>query len=162
MTAQPSPEFRRHHDVTAPQVDSTAFRQGWRVVTRLDQLRADGAIDAATYDAAIAVRTDCEVAFGRSRSTPLMALPGGGGHIAKHDRQLARVEAVGRLRRLAHRLGAFDATLIDQCVVLDLSWPEIGRRLGGIHHQTARAYAIQALRRLASEATRRGGGSPLR
>lgn len=163
MTAQPSPEFRRHHDVAAPRVDRRAFRQGWLVHTRLAQLRDDGSIDAATYDAAVSVRIDWEIAYGRGRSAPLMVLPGGGGGLTvEHDRQLRRTDAVGRLRSVANRLGAFDASLIDLCVLSDLSWPEIGRRIG-VSHPTARSYTIKALRRLAGDdATRRGAGSPLR
>jgi DNA-directed RNA polymerase specialized sigma24 family protein len=162
VTAQPSPEFRAHHDVAPPRIDHRAFRQGWQVWTRLDQLHVEGAIDAAAYDAAIAVRLDWELAYGRGRSSGIMALPGsGGGWSVEHDRQLRRTEAVGRLRRIAERLGAFDARLIDQCVVHDLSWPEIARR-HGVHHQTARAYTIKALRRLAPEgATRRRAVSPV-
>ena len=44
---QPSAAYRQHHDVEAPRVDTSAFRQGWRVVTRLDALASEGAIDAA-------------------------------------------------------------------------------------------------------------------
>jgi hypothetical protein len=28
LTSAPTPAYRQHHDVIAPQVDSTAFRQG--------------------------------------------------------------------------------------------------------------------------------------
>jgi hypothetical protein len=51
-TNQPTPAFRRHHDVEAPQVDSEAFRQGWRVQARLDQLLEAGKIDREAWDAA--------------------------------------------------------------------------------------------------------------
>ena len=30
VTAAPTPQYRRHHDVVAPRVDSTAFRQSWK------------------------------------------------------------------------------------------------------------------------------------
>jgi hypothetical protein len=51
-TNQPTPAYRRHHDVEAPQVDSTAFRQGWRVCSRLDSLLEAGRIDREAWDAA--------------------------------------------------------------------------------------------------------------
>jgi hypothetical protein len=41
----PTPIYRQHHDVAAPQVDDRAFRQGWRVSTRLDGLYETGRID---------------------------------------------------------------------------------------------------------------------
>jgi hypothetical protein len=52
VTGQPTPAFRQHHDVAAPQVDSTAFRQGWRVASRLDQLLEAGRIGREAWDAA--------------------------------------------------------------------------------------------------------------
>src|SRR5262249_54017831 len=51
-TAAPTPQFRQHHNVEAPQVDSTAFRQGWRVTTRLDALLEAGRIDKEQWEAA--------------------------------------------------------------------------------------------------------------
>ncbi len=41
-----------HHDVAAPQVDPTAFRQGWRVDSRL-MLHAAGKITAGELQAAV-------------------------------------------------------------------------------------------------------------
>ena len=52
-STRPSAEYERHHDVAAPRVDSTAFRQGWRVNSRLMQLHASGEITAGELQAAV-------------------------------------------------------------------------------------------------------------
>jgi len=51
-TNQPTPEFRQHHHVETPRIDATAFRQGWRVQTRLDALLEAGRIDREQFEAA--------------------------------------------------------------------------------------------------------------
>jgi hypothetical protein len=48
---QPTLAYRRHHDIEAPRVDSTAFRQAWRVCSRLDSLLEAGRIDREAWDA---------------------------------------------------------------------------------------------------------------
>jgi hypothetical protein len=148
MTAQPSPEFRTHHDVAAPRVDASAFRQGWKVDWRLDQLHAVGAIDAATWSSGVQFRQDWERAFGRGRVGPLVALPGGGGANTEHDRQIDRLAALDRLGLAATHLGGFWTKLVEHCAVDDLSWAEIAR-LHNVTPPTARAWTIRALNRLA-------------
>jgi hypothetical protein len=147
VTAQPSPEFRAHHDVAAPKVDASTFRQGWKVSTRLDQLHASGAIDAATWGTAVQFRQDWERAFGRGRSPPLMALPGGAGADTAHDREINRLAALDRLGAAARHLDGFKAKLVELCVVRDRPWAEIARACHTTP-PTARAWTIRALNRL--------------
>jgi hypothetical protein len=59
-TTRPTGEFLRRHDVEAPRVDATAFRQGWRMHTRLDALFVDRRITAAEWQATIEYRTTYE------------------------------------------------------------------------------------------------------
>lgn len=47
-TSRPTAQFTRHHDV----VDAAAFRQGWRVCSRLDSLLEAGRIDQEAWDCA--------------------------------------------------------------------------------------------------------------
>jgi hypothetical protein len=148
MTAQPSPEFRRHHDVAPPRVDRRAFRQGWQVHTRLMQLRDDGAIDEAAYQAAIRFRADWDAAFGRGRSAPLLALPGSGS-MTEHDRMFRRLAVLDRLTAAAAHVGPFFAKLLQQCVVEDRTWAWIART-HGVSDKTARKWTIAALGRLAT------------
>lgn len=155
MTAQPSPEFRRHHDVEAPRVDATAFRQGWRVSTRLDQLRDAGAIDAVAWTAGIAFRADWERVYGRSRGGRLAGLPGGGGSTdVEHNRQIDRLAAFDRLRGVEARLGRVWTRVLEHCVVHDASWAGIGR-LFGVDPHTARRWVASALQCLAAGARTR-------
>ncbi|HEY1442344.1 MAG TPA: hypothetical protein VGF65_16330 [Mycobacterium sp.] len=147
MSAQPSAEYRRHHDVTAPRVDARTFRQGWRVRSRLDVLLADGAIDAVGHAQAIAFRDAWETAYGRSGNA-LMSVRSGGS-TGPHDREGRRLDASGWLRGAALHLGAHGYLLVEACAVHDLSWPEIGRRFVVSHH-TARSWTIQAINRLAA------------
>ena len=49
-TAAPTAAYRQHHDATAPQVDNRAFRQGWRIASRLDSLVEAGRIDREAWD----------------------------------------------------------------------------------------------------------------
>jgi hypothetical protein len=51
-TSRPTSQFTRHHDVAPPQVDGRAFRQGWRVTTRLDGLLETGRIDREAWNCA--------------------------------------------------------------------------------------------------------------
>ncbi|HYM25288.1 MAG TPA: hypothetical protein VEU08_18855, partial [Vicinamibacterales bacterium] len=56
----PSLAYRQHHDVEAPRVDTRAFRQGWRVVTRLDGLLAAGLIAPGVWQAGAEYRAAWE------------------------------------------------------------------------------------------------------
>jgi len=54
LSNAPSPEYRQHHDVEAPRVDTaTCFRPGWRVHSRLASLAESGRIERDQLDAAV-------------------------------------------------------------------------------------------------------------
>jgi hypothetical protein len=140
----PSDAYRQHHDVAAPRIDAVCFRPGWRIETRLDALWVEGAIDAATWQAGLNFRNDWEAGIGlRGGALPVrvQSSPDGG--------MGARLGALARLRRIADALGAFQCRVLDLSVVRDLPWREAGRALG-VHRETAKRYAVTALRALAA------------
>jgi hypothetical protein len=144
-SSAPTREYRRHHDVAAPQVDSTAFRQGWRVTTRLGGLLDAGRIDREAWDAAQQWRRWAEVV------TPFRAqawdvhveaslVPSDGG-------MLLRVNAAAQLRAVADALGQLRMKLLEAVVMQDVSWLELGRLLR-CSDKTAQNYACEALEAL--------------
>ena len=143
--AEPTALYRQHHDVDPPRVDAGAFRQGWRVRSRLDVLHDEGAIGDAAYEAARQFRRAWEIAFSE-RSPSLMSFSArstgraGGGPVD-------RLAVVSWLRRIGAALGPFDCKLLEQCLVLDLAWAAIGRQ-HQVADTTARRWTIAALRRL--------------
>jgi hypothetical protein len=145
--------YRRQHGarIEPPRVDGTAFKQFWKARTRIDRLIADGAISGAEWTAAIAFRNSFETAFGsivRSRLGDLgtgRAPPRRAASPAPGERQLA---AAARLRDIRHRVGELAYDLLYLCLVEDLAWAEIGRRLQA-DPKTARAWTVAAVRRLA-------------
>jgi hypothetical protein len=143
---QPSLHYRQHYEtVRPPRIDQRTFRQGWTVMTRLDGLLRDKAISAGIYEAAMQFRRDYETGLLRRRMG-LMALPGEPSNDDGHE--VRRIDALGRLRQTVIRLGAFDARLVEQCVVHDAAWETTGRQLG-VTRKTARAWTVAALHRLA-------------
>jgi hypothetical protein len=148
MSIRPSAEYLAHHDVDAPRVDATAFRQGWRVRSRLAQLHTDGAISARAFVAGVQYAVDWEVAYGRGRSAPLMMMPGGGG-ADEHARMGQRLDAVTRLREAGDHLGPLATRLVEHCVVDDLAWAAIART-HSVTAPTARRWTIAALKHLAA------------
>jgi len=143
--AEPSALYRQHFDVEAPRVDAGAFRQGWRVRSRLDVLLDEGAIDNAAYEAGRRFRRAWEIAFAE-RAPALMAFTARSTGRAGAG-PVDRLAALARLRRIAEALGPFDCRLLEQCVVLDLAWTAIGRQ-HQVADTTARRWTIAALRRL--------------
>ncbi len=145
-TSRPTPEFRHHHDVTAPQVDSTAFRQGWRVTTRLDALLDAGRIDREAWEAAQQWRRWAEVvtpfrAQAWDVHVDVSVVPTDAG-------MLLRVNAAAKLRQVADALGPLRVKLLESVVVKDLSWLELARLLR-VSDKTAQGFAVEALEALA-------------
>jgi hypothetical protein len=146
-TNQPTPQFQQHHTVERPQVDSTAFRQGWRVTTRLDGLLEAGRIDREAWDAACLWRRWVE------RTAPLPAQAWD----VRVDRSLvpndaatlARVQTTAKLRSVAEALGPLRIRLLQFCVMDDRSWREIGDRLR-MDAKTARIWVAAAIAALAA------------
>jgi hypothetical protein len=141
---EPTRAYRQHHDVTAPRVDATAFRQGWRVETRLFGLLTAGLITAATYEAGNRYRDDAEVVLARGSSGGLGGSPGGSGD---GDGLSWRLDALGRLRAAQAALGTFRALLVTRCAVADASWVAMARECGTTD-KTVRRWTIAALEAL--------------
>jgi hypothetical protein len=145
-TSRPTPQFVRHHDVAPPQVDAAAFRQGWRVATRLDGLLESGRIDRETWDAACAWRRWIET-VAPSRVQPweirvdTPAVPNETG-------TLVRVQTSGKLRAAAEALGPVRVKLLEWVIAKDFAWREVGRFMR-VSDKTARDRAVEALIALA-------------
>lgn len=146
MTAQPTPEFRRRHDVEPPRVDHRAFRQGWRVRTRLDQLLADGRITRAEWQAAAEYRETWAVARALAGIEPGMFRIAGGG--SADAATIARLAAVTRLRVVEDRLGSLAARLLLACLVHDLAWAALARHCQR-NPETVRDWTVLAIKGLA-------------
>jgi DNA-directed RNA polymerase specialized sigma24 family protein len=146
-TNRPTPQFTRHHDIAAPQVDATAFRQGWRVTARLDGLLEAGRIDREQWDGAQQWRRWAEL-IGLSHVQRWDVRPDAPCHPDDLP-MLRRVQAASRLRSVAEALGPLRVRLLTMCVSEDRSWREIGDRLG-IDGKTARAWCAAAVVALAA------------
>jgi hypothetical protein len=146
MTAQPTPEFRLKHDVEAPRVDGRAFRQGWIVRTRLDQLLADGRITRGEWQAATEYRLTWAIARELAGIEPGMIRVAG---TASADAAtIARLDAVTKLRIVEDAIGSFAARCLLACLVHDLPWAAIARHLRK-HPETVRDRTVVAIRALA-------------
>jgi predicted DCC family thiol-disulfide oxidoreductase YuxK len=157
MTTQPSAQYRQHHDVEPPRVDTRSFRQGWRVCTRLDRLLADVRITPRTWQAAIAYR-DAWAAASRSTGGGTGRLEpariGGRGPDAAHSRLLSQLEALARIAESERAIGRLAADLCYACAVADLPWAGIGRTYR-CNAETARDWTVAALSALAAAWDRR-------
>lgn len=155
MTAQPSPEFRQHHDVEAPQVDASAFRQGFRVRTRLDRLLLDGRITSGQWQVADEYRCAWAIAL-RLGGLSGAQLGRVSGHSDPHESALANLATIERLRLAEIAIGNRNARLCFACFVEDRSWAEIGREFHR-NPETVREWTVSALYAL-SRAWGRAGG----
>ena len=153
--SQPSTAYRQHHDVEAPRVDASAFRQGWRVVTRLDALLATRRISPGQWEAAVQYRN----AWARVMRAHGGSSQAGMRRIANADAMHARLgyqlDTITLLREIEAQIGQLAAWRCFACVVQDQSWHAIGRRLR-CNHETARDWTVFALRALAVAARRAG------
>jgi hypothetical protein len=155
--AEPSDHYQQHHEVSAPRVDLRVFRQGWRVRTRLDALRADGSITADQWQAAIEYRDAWTRVLADGGGDPGTMRIGRGSN-DPHARLWGHLETLSRLRMTETRIGSLATWLCRRCLVEDAPWREIGRQLHR-DHKTARDWTIEAVRALALAwaAQRRGG-----
>ena len=156
-TAQPSLTYQQHHDVAAPLVDATAFRQGWRICTRLDGLLEAGRIDRACWDAAHTWRRAAElVAPVRVQAWDVRV----DRSITPDDAHaLRRVAAAARLRVVAEALGALRVRILEAVLVRDMPWAELARLLR-ISDKTAQTRATEALVALAEHCAGRTVAPP--
>lgn len=144
----PSPFYRQHFTVEAPAIDERTFRPFFRIRTGLDQLHDDATISETEWRAArafgdlalLAIATDWPTkwfGFDQSEKTRFGADVGIAG----------RIDARKRLRAIRRSLGRDDFALLEVHVVYDLTWTEIGRRLG-VHPKTAKRRTIAAIKAL--------------
>src|SRR4249919_1151308 len=128
MSNQPSDAYRQHHDVEAPRVDWRAFRQGWRVRSRLDGLLDDGRITPGEWQAASEYRDAWDALRRTTR--------GGGsgirvaGYGGDRNSRAAAIDRAARIRAAETAIGPEAAALCYACAVEDLSWRTLGARLG--------------------------------
>jgi hypothetical protein len=124
LTARPTPHFEQHHAVTPPRVDSTAFRPGWRVATRLDALFERGLIEREAYEVARQWRRWAEA------TRPLPAMRWNQkvdvtATIAADASAVHRLATATRLRQAAEALGPLRTKILERLL------------LDGIHPATA-------------------------
>ncbi len=147
----PTPFYLQHHRVEAPSVDERHFRPGWRVLTRLDGLLADGAITVAEWHAAADFRDMAELALGGAASQSVLT----SARAARYDdspttdRLIARLDARSWLDEVVRAIGTVPCALIKAFVVDDMSWAAIGRRFD-VDPKTARAWVIASIKALAT------------
>ena len=148
LTSAPTREFRRQHDVEAPRVDERAFRQGWRVRTRLDQLLADDRISRSEWQAAVEYRA----AWGSARELTAVVGPGTlrvqGNAVDGDAATICRLEAAMKLRVVEAAIGTFAASLARCCVVHDMTWAATARHCQR-NPETIRDWTVFAIRALA-------------
>jgi hypothetical protein len=146
VSVAPSPELRRHHDIEAPLIDATAFRQGWRITSRLDALHRDGALGPVEWQAAVEFRQAWErVKAANSGGGGLpMRVSGGAASGGVADRLATVTDTVTRLREVEEAIGGLAHWLCFACVVEDYSWAAIGRHLHRDPH-TARTWTVAAI-----------------
>lgn len=142
---------RQAEAVDNPDVDGVAFRPWWRVRTRLDGLLAAGLIEEAAWLAAGKFRDDAEAALMRLGPSTLARLGLARAPRELHARDLHRVKALERLRRVRDKLGPADYALIWWIAAEDRPWTEVGRRLA-CTERTAKKRAAAAIGRLAERA----------
>lgn len=143
--------------IEPPRVDASAFRQGWRVRTRLDSLLIDRRISHGVWQAAVAYRDAWARVLAAGGGSAGLRVSGGAD---RHDRLLDLLDTISRLRAVETTIGAGAARLCFACVVEDRSWASIAasdRR----NPETVRDWTAQALRSLAwAWAGRRCAGLP--
>jgi hypothetical protein len=143
---KPTPELAQHHEIEPPRVDQFAFRQAWRIKTRLDRLLFDGGITPAEWLAAVRFRMVWHRAFVSLWPSPRYDVPAGAG--AVDPTTGTRLDALAEIRELREYLGDMVCDLLELCVIDDISWAALGRRLK-IDPKTARAWTLFALKALA-------------
>jgi hypothetical protein len=143
--------------IEPPRVDASAFRQGWRVRTRLDALLVDGSITPAQWTAADQYRALWGRVFGLA--TPLDATRGSGRGAGGPDaRAVALLDLSAQVFAVERAIGPLATRLTTLCVIEDRSWAEIGR-LTARHPQTARTWCVLAIRAVAAHWTSLQGGA---
>ena len=149
MSNAPSAEYREHHQVEAPRVDDLAFRQGWRVHTRLRGLKDSGAIDNRQLEAAQTWGRWVEHASGLVTSGWTMRIDRGAPGSGTGPRTAPDGRCPGGCAR-APLPWVQNAPRCCAVVVDDLSWSRLAGRLGVGSCSTARKRAVEAIVALAA------------
>lgn len=145
-SSRPSLEFLRHFDVHAPVIDTTHFRTGWRIRARLEALMTRKLISPREYFAACAFRDAWDRAQGGSARSAL-ASEGKGGRVDFVS--LGSLDDARIIALVGERLTREQAVLVLGCVVFDVSWVELARRLH-VDETTVPRMAAPAIARLAT------------
>jgi hypothetical protein len=145
---KPSPQFLRHHNVDAPQIDRTAFHPAWRVRSQLDTLLLRADIDPELYRAAERFRRTWLAAFGSLTSSSLKHV----GQLSPHNPPIGRepflqFQALRRIQDIHAKLDPYCFDILIALLIDDLPWVEIARRRK-IHRITAKSHAMAALNML--------------
>jgi hypothetical protein len=148
VSNQPSDAYRQHYDVEAPRVDWRAFRQGWRVRSRLDRLLDDGRITPGEWQAASEYRDAWDALRRTSRGGGGDSGPRVAGYGGDRNARAAAIDRAARIRAAEDSIGPDAAGLCQACAVEDLSWRALGARLG-VRDVTAMGRTVDALRALA-------------
>ena len=143
---KPTAAYLQHHPVEPPRIDTQTFRPGWRVTTRLDQLRQSGAISAGQWQACVEYRRAWEAIGSSLRVQNLEPSTGGGADL--HGRQLFLAITMARIRAVEDRTSATTVRLAYRVILEDVTWAQLGRQLR-CDWRTARVQAIGAVRRVA-------------
>ena len=140
----PSTYYRQHRIVEAPRVDRASFRTAWRVSTRLDQLLDDKAITMNEWGVAVRLRTAVETVALRQgiRSSRVEYMPRSG-----NSNFTPVASASKHCREVEQYFGPIGYAILTACIVDDLAWAELGRRMKR-DHRTARSHVIALLKML--------------
>jgi hypothetical protein len=136
-------------ELEAPRVDATAFRQGWRIRTRLDRLLVDGRISAGTWQAAVEYRSAWERVLAQGGWGEAGGVRVGGGVSDPHQRTVSLLATLTRLRLVEEAIGRLAADLCRCCVVHDHSWALLARHCHR-NPETVRDWTALALQGLAT------------
>jgi hypothetical protein len=121
----PTKELAQHHDLAPP--SKLSATKGWEVKSRVDSLHKGGRIDDAEKAACDRWLKDWEMGVAG------VVQPGLSERVDNDNLRCAmdgRIDALSRLRRVRDEIGLLNESLIEMCVARDMSWVEIGRRIG--------------------------------
>jgi hypothetical protein len=136
----------------AEATSEVAMRTAWSIRTRLGQLFVDGLISRRELRVACWYRQSYERAFCGDLASSFGLLerprqPHANG-IRRQDPQQRQLEAAEFIAHVRRELGTTVGGILDACVIADMPWCELGRRLGR-DSKTAKKWATETVRLLA-------------
>jgi len=139
---------KQHVSLEQPEINEHAFRQAWRVRSRLDKLFVAGEITGYEWRCASEFRTANEIAFESVLRAPLLDGTGrASGYPANVHPSERHHGALRRLHDLHGRVGRETVRLLEAVIVEDLKWRELGKRLQ-VQACTSKRRAIAAIKTL--------------